>query len=317
MTTDELLQRWSDGSITADELRELTAKLAEPEHQSALLDDWLLESSLPDRFPGAAVAALPEAQRMTGLLKAAEPTQTRRWSGWLSWRPLTAAAAGLVLGMFCTSVVFGYVAPRAVEKVKLLLSEGFESGDFKTPPSLPLEVERWSGDKAEVVKASPSVKPHGGGKMLRFLSATYPGEDSPRSQWGDVYRLVDVRGLAGSGRTVVRLSASFAQGAASAEERFVGRAEALAIDKELSALPTPLTHAWLQQNNSAMGSRRAVLTTAQKWQEVSVEVPITPETRYVMLHLAVVQEQPILPSGAVQFSGHYMDDVKLELVSGR
>ena len=41
MTTDQLLQRWSDGSITADELGELTAKLAEPEHQSALLNDWL------------------------------------------------------------------------------------------------------------------------------------------------------------------------------------------------------------------------------------------------------------------------------------
>lgn len=97
MTTDELLQRWSDGSITADELRELTAKLAEPEHQSALLDDWLLESSLPDRLPGASVACLPEAQRTTGLLKAAESPQTRKWAGWLSWRPLTAAAAVLVL----------------------------------------------------------------------------------------------------------------------------------------------------------------------------------------------------------------------------
>lgn len=30
MTTDELLQRWSDGSITADGLRELTAKLTQP-----------------------------------------------------------------------------------------------------------------------------------------------------------------------------------------------------------------------------------------------------------------------------------------------
>ncbi len=31
---------------------------------------------------------------------------------WLSWRPLT-AAVGIVLGMFCTSVVFAYAVPRA------------------------------------------------------------------------------------------------------------------------------------------------------------------------------------------------------------
>jgi hypothetical protein len=64
-----------------------------------------------------------------------------------------------------------------------------------------------------------------------------------------------------------------------------------------------------------MGSRRAVLTTARTWQDVSVEVPITKETRYVMLHLAMVQEQPNIHSGAVQFAGHFIDDVKMEVIS--
>jgi ferric-dicitrate binding protein FerR (iron transport regulator) len=121
MTTDELLQCWSDGSITADELRELTAKLAEPEHQRALLDDWLLESSLPDRLPGASVAALPEAQRKTRLLKAAEPTQTRKWSGWLSWRPLAAAAAVVLFaGGLLIGASFRTVTPTAMERREVL-----------------------------------------------------------------------------------------------------------------------------------------------------------------------------------------------------
>ena len=97
MTTDELLQRWSDGSITADELRELTAKLAKPEHQRALLDDWLLESSLPDRLPGAAVAGLRESE-MSQRVKRMDSPRAARWTGWLSWRPLAAAAA-VVVGM--------------------------------------------------------------------------------------------------------------------------------------------------------------------------------------------------------------------------
>lgn len=92
MTTDELLQRWSDGSITASELHELTAKLDVPEHQSALLDDWLLESSLPSRLPGASVAALPGALRTSSQVKGGEPPPTSRPTQWLSWRSLAAAA---------------------------------------------------------------------------------------------------------------------------------------------------------------------------------------------------------------------------------
>ena len=48
-----------------------------------------------------------------------------------------------------------------------------------------------------------------------------------------------------------------------------------------------------------------------------MEIPITPRTRYVLLHLAVIQEHPVHPAGAVQFPGIYMDDVKLELVTPR
>jgi hypothetical protein len=219
--------------------------------------------------------------------------------------------------MFFTSVVFGYVVPRTMERVRTVFSESFESGVTKTVPGLPHETSLWAGDEAEVVASASGSKAHDGVKMLRFVSATYPGENSPRSQWGDVYRLVDVRGMAGEGRTMARLSASFAQSSAVAEERFVCRAEALALDKELSALPAPLDLAWLQQNNSATGSRRAVLMGTGQWQDVSVEVPITRETRYVMLHLAMVQEQPIIESGSVQFPAHLMDDVKLEIVSDR
>ena len=89
-------------------------------------------------------------------------------------------------------MVFGYVGPRVVEKVKTVFAEGFESGVMETQVGLPREVGHWSGDKADVVSSTSQVKAHGGAKMLRFLSATYSGENSPRSHWSDVYRIVDV-----------------------------------------------------------------------------------------------------------------------------
>jgi len=217
--------------------------------------------------------------------------------------------------MFCTSMVFGYVAPRTMEKLRTVFNEGFDSGVTKTVPGLPRETSLWSGDEAEVVTKTTQVKAHGGAKMLRFLSATYPGENSPRSQWGDVYRLVDVRGLADARSTVARVSAFFAQGTMDAEAQFACSVEALALDQDLSELPPHLELAWLRQHSSAAGLRKVALPSAQEWKQVSVEVPITPETRYVMLHLAIVQDRPTLISGVVQFPSHFMDDVKVELIT--
>ena len=312
MNWHDLIQRYISGTITDAETEALEQQLK----TDATLRDWYLDAvnldSALEVTAEAAELALSLPVSSSQQVLAPRSSQTSRW---LTWRPLTAAAAGIMLGMFCTSVVFGYVGPRVVEKVKAVFSEGFESGMTKTAPGVPRVAGQWSGDEAEVVTSTPEVKAHGGAKMLRFLSATYPGENSPRSQWGDVYRIVDVRGLAGAGSTVARVSASFARGAATGEERFACRVEAYALDQDLSTLPPTLSHTWLQQNNSATGSRRAVLTGTGRWQEVSVELPITRETRFVVLHLAVVQEQPTLKSGVVQFPSQFMDDVKVELIT--
>ncbi len=202
MTTDELLQRWSDGSITTDELRELTAKLAEPEHQSALLDDWLLESSLPDRLPGASVASLPEAQRTTHLLKVAEPAQARKWSGWLSWRPLTAAAAGLALGLLSASLLLAAASPQATaERLFSLVNGSFD--DPHVGHGFPQQIGLWSGDEAATADGK-----------LRFITAEGDaGDPGGRAIACDVFQIVDLRSLKATprsgGETVLELSASY------------------------------------------------------------------------------------------------------------
>jgi hypothetical protein len=232
---------------------------------------------------------------------------------WFSGRPLTAAAAGIVLGMLCTSVVFAYVAP-ALGRTKTIFAESFES-DTSTAPELPRETGRWGGDEAVGVQASAEVKPRSGNRMLRFLSGTHQGENSPRSQWGDVYRFVDVRGLVGAGHTVARLSASFSQGPGVVANQFSCSVEALALDEQMSSLPSPLNYVWLRQNSSAYGARMRALPADGGWQDMSVEVPVTSRTQFVLLHLAVIQNAPVLQTGAVSFPGQYMDDVKVELLT--
>ena len=272
--------------------RDLYLQLADT-HSCLAVDEslWMDPSALA-AHPDLAVASVPKR--------------------WFVWRPLLSAAAGIVVGMLCTTVVFAYVGPSLV-KPKTIFAESFESV-VRTAPGLPRGTGSWGGDEAVVVDSAPGVKPRSGKQVLRFLSGSHRGENSPRSQWGDVYRLVDVRGMAGAGRTLARLSAGFSQGSGAGEGRFSGSVEAFALEEELSALPSPLTYVWLRQNNSASSFRRLALAAGGGWQDISVEVPVTPQTQFVLLHLAVSQDAPKIPSGVVQFPGHYMDDVKLELL---
>jgi hypothetical protein len=248
------------------------------------------------------------------LLAALSPRERASFR-WFRRRP---GAAGLIAGLLGASVAWAAALPwlgEARQVVRTVLSESFESGVTKSAPGLPRESGQWSGDEADVVMAENGVEPRHGTRMLRFRRATYPGENSPRSQWGDVYRLVEVQALAGEGRTVARVTASFTSVSAAEGALFSCGVQAFALNEELGPLPSPLGAAWLREHNSAAGSRRLRLTGTRQWQELSLEVPLTPQTRFVMLHLAVVQEQPAVPAGAVEFPGHYLDDVKVELIN--
>jgi hypothetical protein len=267
MTTDELLQRWSDGSITADELRELTAKLAEPQHQSALLNDWLLESTLPDRLPGASVAAFPEAQRTTGLLKAAEKPQTRKGTGWLSWRPLAAAAAGIVLGIFCTSAVFGYSSLRKERRLVLPVVDGsFEAMQVPVKAGFPAVAGLWQGD--EGIRESRADAPDGA-HALRLN----PVKSGAR-QFSYVHQIVPVDA---AGR--LELSTAFHVGG-DARQRAIARITSYDVpaDQVRSLAPHLL-------EDATSSAQRAITFEGNGWQKVHLSLQLPPGTRCVVIAL--------------------------------
>lgn len=75
-----LLHRWREESLTADELRTLTALLAKPEARQALLRDWFLEAALPEALAASAV-----------IVRTPQPSLAAKLRGWIAgW--LTACA---------------------------------------------------------------------------------------------------------------------------------------------------------------------------------------------------------------------------------
>jgi hypothetical protein len=233
---------------------------------------------------------------------------------WLSWRPLTAAAAGIVFGMFCTSVVFGFGA-RSVEKVVSLLQESFESGPAPLVTGMPQVVNLWSGDYSEIVEKFEGVKPKDGTKIARVLRSDYDGKTSSKpSKQGDLMRVVDVRPLlreANGGEVVITLSALFNAAPFPDAEHYDGMVTLYALGQlgstEESLLEDALAH--------SHGGCRSLDRDPVTWQSASARLLLPPGTERVLLKVsfspmpASGKSQSPLPDH-VTFAGHFVDDVR-------
>ncbi|WP_395743876.1 anti-sigma factor family protein [Prosthecobacter sp.] len=235
-------------------------------------------------------------------------------SVWLQWRPIAAAAAGIVLGMFGTSMVFAYVAPQMAKRV-VLMKEGFESEVVRTVPGLPKETGTWGGDDAEVVDAAGDLKAKTGHKMLRFNSATHAGENAPKSAWSNVYRLVDLSGVAGEETASLRLVANFACASASEKEEYVCFVELCAVEEGVMPVVPPDNLPWYRENSSAIATRKLPLKGDGQWKAINVMMPMPPQASYALVHVAVMRAKPARSAEPVKFGSHYVDDVKLELIT--
>ncbi|MEZ0276222.1 MAG: hypothetical protein ACAH88_15040 [Roseimicrobium sp.] len=306
---EELLVAWEENTLTEEECAELKGLLgSDSEARQRLVEAGVLQSVAGTRVQ--AWDTLPKSQAIPSANLPRKP-----WAlAWLSFRPLMAAAVGVALGMLCTSMVWAYVSPQTAQVVTLM-QENFESGVVATIPGLPHDTSMWTGDAAHTVTAEQGLNTESGAKMLRFTSATYEGENVKQSMWSDVYRLVDLRGKVGEGKSTLRLSAAFNAVRYPEEEEYAGSVELCALEEDPSAVPQPLTLPWARENGSSVALRKVPLAGDGRWKQGVVEVPVSPQTRYVLVHLAVLRKKPYPPVEAVQFSGHYVDGVKLELIT--
>lgn len=223
---------------------------------------------------------------------------------WLNWRPLTAAAAGIVFGMFCTSVVFGFVVQRGFEKKTplALVQPSFEDTAMPLVNGFPDASARWGGDEARVVAAENGVQPKGGAFMLRLEPAA---KGSPRS----IYQVLDLTSLppvADGQMRQIEVAASFAAADASASVRYFIRAFAVAESRE------ELDAAWLDRRDEALSSAMIGLDGVpgdQAWQTFGLRVQVPPTARSLVLFLGVRTPEKSLPRAA-----NYLDEVQVSLV---
>jgi hypothetical protein len=265
------------------------------------------EQALISRFRDDSIVALLEP-----IQAAASPLRTSR--RWLAWRPLAAAAAGLLIGLFSASMVFGF-GVRPLERVVSLLQESFENGPAPFVTGMPQELNQWSGDFSEIVDAQQGMKPKDGSRMVRLLRSDFEGKTSSKpSRQGDLMRVVDVRPFlreAGGGEVVITLSALLNAAPFPDADSYDGAVTLWALGPgfptEESLMEDALAH--------SVGMCRPMDRDVNTWQSASTRLLLPPATEMVLLKVSF---SPKPESGGslsplpdhVNFAGHFVDDVR-------
>ena len=268
------------------------------------------EQSLISRLRDDSIVALLEPAP-----KAETPLRTS--TRWFAWRPLTAAAAGLVIGLFSASMVFGF-GVRSLEKVVSLFQESFESGPAPLVKGIPQEVNLWSGDYSEIVEKYEGVKPKDGTKMVRMLRSDFEGKASsmPNRQ-GDLSRIIDVRSFmrdANGGEFVMTLSALFNAVPFPDSQRYDGVVALYALGELGSTEESLMEDALAISNGSCNSMDRDPAT----WQSASTRLLLPTGTEFVMLKVSFRRwpkgsgDQPSLPD-LMTFAGHFVDDLRASI----
>ena len=286
---EELLLAYEDDALTPKELAEFKQLLGSvPTARQRLVEAGLLQTIAASHVMAKTVIV---------------PHQ-RKGSAWLQWRPLAAAAAGLVIGLFSASVVFGFVVQRGLEKRTPLavFKPGFEDAQMPLTMGFPGGPGQWSGDAAHVVAAENGVPPKEGNFMLRLEPAA---KGAPR-----IFQVLDLQALplgAGGESREIEISASFAAADTEASVHYMIRAFAV------TEAPENLGGAWFDRRDESIASAARgldVMPGTKGWQTFSVRIQVPRAARSLVLFFGART-----PDKALRTSPHYLDDVRVSLLT--
>ena len=315
MTDPEFLEnlvRYEDGALSPAEIETLERVLRDdPGRRREFAAMQLRSTALHDHFRQEAYRT-PESA----------PAPTRR--PWKS-RPALAAAEGLVIGLFCATVAWGMVSPRAVATAERLLT--LDDGSFEggaVGAGFPKGTGVWSGDAAEVVLAE-GMRAAEGRRTLRFVKAEGDaGDPEGRAIACDVFQLVDLRPLRASlgagGDSVLELSASFLDArAADSKPSVTFFCQIFLFRREAESLH----QSWPHCIPEAIASGSAQLTTFggsdDGWERITAKSLVPTEADFAVIQISArpnlrVPMPPLLFADAVELTLKTQPNLPVRLV---
>ena len=265
------------------------------------------EHALAEHLRDASISTLLEPSAGTMSTPARKPAS--------SWRQLSAAAAGLLVGLTSASLLFGYahVAPPA--QFIPIANPGFESAAVPLADGIPSGFGIWSGDHSEVVGPQQGISPREGGRMFRFLRSDSKDRAPLRANHGNMYQFIDVRALRAAiadGTATVDWSAWFNCIRESSGRPTQFEASMWAFAGE----PSVVRANWvgnLHQELAYSTWRVVSDNDPQTWQRVAGSLIVPPDTDFLVIELKAIPGEQSPQDEPFKFAGHYADDVQLTL----
>jgi hypothetical protein len=287
----ELMRRYLEGVASQEETQELESLIVK---DSSVRQDFLRYTHLD-----SALAGVRRSQPSVG---------APRRSVWLSWRPLTAAAAGIVWGIFCTSVAFGLVVQRGLEKKIPLavVQPSFEDAQMPLAKGFPPAPALWTGDVAKVVPRENGVTPEDGHHMLRLETTTY-GKPVlfPR-----LYQIIALP-PSGSALREIEVSASFASADPDSSPHYTVRAYAVNEAPERLG-PDWFARHWFIQRDESIASAETCFENPPgnaKWQSIGLRMQVPGKARCLVVFFGVKNQ-----AKSQARKPHYLDTVQVSFV---
>jgi hypothetical protein len=298
MTTDDprfdLIRRCHDGDATPEDLARLEATLLQdPEFRLEHL-----------RYVNLGLALEAKAS----FTQPAKPVIQRQHVRWLSLRPLAAAAAGVVLGIFCTSMVHGLVAQRKVRPIKtpLLVFDAGMEGVKPLDKGLPHGVDEWGARSAAWVEAENGVQPLSGRGMLRLQPSLLGEQDSKHFAHG--YQVLDLRSVPGEDASAdrkVEVAASFCRSHTSGESRHYIRI--FALNQPPSMATEDFWRKGEDEGIVSMTQRFEAQPVENGWNALSATMPLPPGTQSLIIVFSSTCAKDVTATS-------YLDDVQVSLL---
>ena len=319
---EELLLDSRTRSLTAAERTELNNLLRlHPGARAAAAQYLFDDSAIMDHLREAQAECLFKEEG-AAIAKISERGSTRWRSTWLQWRPMAAAAAGLVFGMFCTSVVRAITsahAPAVIQRVLPVANANFEDTMNPAPDGVPVKYGVWSGDFAEIAEAQQGIQPREGRHMMRFLRSDSSVSSVPdASPAGNLYQVVNLRPYQKEfidGQARLDWSAWFNWVPGHDEQGMTFATNVWTFSGDTAVLPTNWKdHLYLE---TAKSGHKLVLNEALAgWQQIKGTMIIPPDTDFLVIELKAIPP-PLTPGAApYHFTGCFADDVQLTLQTG-
>jgi hypothetical protein len=294
----DLIQRHMAGLTIEDEAASLQELLKQDDNAARL---YL-------RYTNLDLALESKASSMDATRELLTAPIISRSPRWTSWRPLTAAAAGIVFGMLCTSVVFGFVGQRQVEKKTPLavVQPSFEDAQMPLAKGFPPAPSLWTGDVAKVVPAENGVTPKDGHHMLRMETTVY-GKPVlfPR-----LYQIIALS-PSGSERREIEVSASFASADPGSSPHYTVRAYAVNGAPERLG-PDWFARHWFVQQDEAIASAETGFENppgSTNWQSIGLRMQVPGKARCLVVFFGVKNQ-----AKSQARKPHYLDAVQVSFV---